>query len=207
MKTNLEKVKDIVYPIVAAILLVSGANAIYAWTAPMAIPPKGNVAAPINVSNAPQVKKGALGVEGNFAVFGNSAFVGKVRIADGTQGNGRVLTSDANGVASWKPLPAKPVVPKAANWVLNCAAGSEKISEGTLSFCGYKLYARGQNVPVFCRGSDELIRVTDIGIGRNHGITKVPPNGCMAWEGTKNYGNQGCELVCKSSGYVNANAN
>ena len=30
---------------------------------------------------------------------------GKVKIADGTQGAGKVLTSDASGVASWKPLP------------------------------------------------------------------------------------------------------
>lgn len=31
---------------------------------------------------------------------------GSVKIADGTQGNGKVLTSDANGVASWQTLPA-----------------------------------------------------------------------------------------------------
>ena len=30
---------------------------------------------------------------------------GKVKIADGTQGTDRVLTSDAAGIASWKPLP------------------------------------------------------------------------------------------------------
>ncbi len=33
---------------------------------------------------------------------------GAVKIADGTQGNGKVLTSDASGVGTWKDLPATP---------------------------------------------------------------------------------------------------
>lgn len=197
----MKKIKEIIYPIITAIVLVGSANALYAWTSPTAIPPKANVPAPINTGTTPQAKKGSLGIDGNFAVFGNAAFTGKVRIVDGTQGAGRVLTSDANGVASWQPLPAKPVVPKSTNWVLECAEGSQVINEGTLSFCGYKLYAYERNVPVFCKGTDQLVRVTDVGVGRNHGIVKVPPNGCYAWEGTSNYGGQGCELTCKSSGF------
>ncbi|WP_415328785.1 tail fiber domain-containing protein [Chryseobacterium sp. MMS23-Vi53] len=35
----------------------------------------------------------------------NSSSAGAVKITDGTQGNNKVLTSDANGVGSWKDLP------------------------------------------------------------------------------------------------------
>jgi hypothetical protein len=36
--------------------------------------------------------------------------VGKIKMADGTQAFGRVLTSDANGTASWQPNPTSPFV-------------------------------------------------------------------------------------------------
>lgn len=200
MNKKIEKIKDVVYPVIAAVLLIAGGNALYAWTAPTSAPPKGNVAAPINVGSVAQTKKGAFGVEGNFAVFGNTVFSGKIKIADGTQAAGKVLISDAAGNASWAPLPAKPLAAKATKWVLKCAAGSREITYAGLSFCGYTI-STGQTTK-YCNGTDELIRVADNGNGRNHGITKVPPNGCTGWEGTKNYGGGSCELTCKSSGYV-----
>lgn len=36
----------------------------------------------------------------------NGTTVGAIKIVDGTQGAGRVLTSDANGVGTWSPTPA-----------------------------------------------------------------------------------------------------
>ncbi|HUO50310.1 MAG TPA: tail fiber domain-containing protein [Candidatus Paceibacterota bacterium] len=54
----------------ATIVLLAAAVA-SAWTGPTATAPGGNVAAPINVSSASQVKNGNLGVNG-LAVYGNS---------------------------------------------------------------------------------------------------------------------------------------
>ena len=91
----------------------------FAWSPPTATPPSANAPAPINVSDATQTKNGILQVDG-FRSFSYGRFdsgvgigtapsalyklfvAGKVRIADGTQATGRVLTSDASGVASWQ---------------------------------------------------------------------------------------------------------
>lgn len=40
-----------------------------------------------------------------FITFGKSIFNGAITLADGSQGAGKVLTSDANGVASWQAVP------------------------------------------------------------------------------------------------------
>jgi hypothetical protein len=40
---------------------------------------------------------------------------GKIKMADGTQAFGRVLTSDANGTASWQPNPTSPFVVNGGN--------------------------------------------------------------------------------------------
>jgi hypothetical protein len=59
--------------IIASLILFSSVPLLYAWTSPSATvpPPEGNVAAPINISNASQNKLGALGL-GGLAVFGKS---------------------------------------------------------------------------------------------------------------------------------------
>ncbi len=99
---NLKKIISTLFAITTFVL---GANIIYSWTAPTGVPPTANVPAPINIGPNTQIKAGSLGIDGNFLVTGNSVFVGKVRIADGTQGAGKYLTSDKDGNASWKPLP------------------------------------------------------------------------------------------------------
>ncbi len=53
---------------------------VIAWTEPTAVPPGGNVAAPINVGLISQVKQGALGVGGVFRAFSNAIFDGNVGI-------------------------------------------------------------------------------------------------------------------------------
>ncbi len=78
----------------------------YAWTGPTQTAPNGNVPAPINVGDSTQYKIGALGVEGliraysNLVVDGVLTASGTFRIPNGS-GNGKVLTSDATGNASW----------------------------------------------------------------------------------------------------------
>ena len=75
----------------------------------------------ILTDNSSQIKAGALGINGALRGYSNAVFdgivgigtttpaakldlIGKIKITDGTQGVGKVLTSDANGLASWKTI-------------------------------------------------------------------------------------------------------
>ncbi|TAK57799.1 hypothetical protein EPO17_00895, partial [Patescibacteria group bacterium] len=65
------------------------------WTSAPANPPANNAPAPINVGSIDQVKNGGLAL--------NSLLVtGGLRITSGTPGAGKVLTSDAQGNATWQ---------------------------------------------------------------------------------------------------------
>ncbi len=105
--------------IALALVLGLGVNYALAWTGPTSAPPAGNTDAPINVSATAQVKNGGLSVTSFLASasasFGGNVGIGTVnptakldinggtiKIADGTQGAGKVLTSDATGLASWR---------------------------------------------------------------------------------------------------------
>ncbi len=103
----MNKIKNIIYPITLALVLITGAQYAFAWTAPRTgiIPPNENVKAPINTGSITQAKTGSLGV-GGLAVFGSSIFSGGVKITDGTQGANKVFTSDAQGNGTWQPIPA-----------------------------------------------------------------------------------------------------
>lgn len=93
---------------------------LFAYVGPTAIPPGGNPPAPINVGSTSQVKMGGLELKSGLSVYNesfsnligllvdaNSAlfYVNLFQIANGTQGFGKVLTSDANGFASWQEPP------------------------------------------------------------------------------------------------------
>ena len=72
--------------------------AVYAWTAPTAPPPGGNVPAPINVGTTEQTKAGALGVGGVFRA--NSAVhlaVGGGNVGIGTTEPSHPLTVNSGG--------------------------------------------------------------------------------------------------------------
>lgn len=107
-------------------LLLVGAQSLWAWTEPSVAPPNGNVDPPINTSTSPQTKKGALVVNGTASAaigllvpdgrievgdragatvpgdVGLGIFGKKFRLMDGTEGAGKVLTSNANGLARWE---------------------------------------------------------------------------------------------------------
>jgi len=110
--------------IVLALVLSVGISVVSAaWQDAPANPPQSNAPAPINVSSTGQTKEGGLvlnangGADYGLIVVGadKKGFVGigvltptqkldilgKIKIVDGTQGAGKVLTSDAHGVASW----------------------------------------------------------------------------------------------------------
>jgi hypothetical protein len=108
MKT---KTQQIIKTLVLALILSIGVRyALADWTPAPAAPPNNNVDAPVNVSSFLQKKLGALWVNTSstdpnvvgFVTFGKSLFNGGLTIADGTQHDGYVLTSDASGNASWQ---------------------------------------------------------------------------------------------------------
>lgn len=66
--------------ITLALFLSFGISYVYAWTAPTATPPSGNVAAPINTSATGQYKAGGLGIEGLIRGYGNAIFDGNVTV-------------------------------------------------------------------------------------------------------------------------------
>lgn len=74
-----------------------------AWTGPIDIPPSGNVSGPLTLSAVDQVKLGGLGVS-NLVAAGTIVANGGLRLVPGA-GAGKVLVSDASGVASWQTDP------------------------------------------------------------------------------------------------------
>ncbi|MBU1131704.1 hypothetical protein KKC32_00400 [Patescibacteria group bacterium] len=63
---------------IGSVLLI---NRAFAWTEPSGVPPENNVSAPINVSRMPQIKSGALGLNGGdpaaqFGLFVRSGKIG-----------------------------------------------------------------------------------------------------------------------------------
>lgn len=102
-----------------------------AWSEPTALPPAGNVEAPINVGAATQYKSGALGVGGLLAAYGNVEVSGTVKISGGSPAAGKVLTSDAFGLASWQTAMSSGSVPAGAVMYFNlssCPSGWSKYS-------------------------------------------------------------------------------
>ncbi|MEI6058082.1 MAG: hypothetical protein WCQ60_03890, partial [bacterium] len=77
---------------------------ISAWTGPTAPAPNGNVAAPLNASSSQQTKNGPLIINYDGVYSPGLEVLGPIQIVDGTQADGNVLTSDANGLASWQPI-------------------------------------------------------------------------------------------------------
>lgn len=95
------------------------------FTPPPSAPPNSNAYAPLNTSGSGQTKVGGLVLNTGAATVGLSVPNGRIeigtapagatvtsrvglavwgkqlRIVDGTEGAGKVLTSDANGLASW----------------------------------------------------------------------------------------------------------
>ncbi len=70
------------------------------WQGPIAEAPNSNTFAPINVGPSSQVKEGGLSL-GSLLVNGGSIFNGLLKIPTNA-GNGKVLTSDAEGNATWQ---------------------------------------------------------------------------------------------------------
>ena len=68
--------------IALSLMLSFGISFIYAatWIGPTALPPGGNIDAPINASSTPQYKNGSLGLGGFFSGYSGASFMGNVGI-------------------------------------------------------------------------------------------------------------------------------
>jgi len=112
--------KQVIFQAVFNIVLIVGLGlalnfVLAAWSEPTVAPPSGNVEAPVNVSGTQQnlsaaktiggfslrVDKG-FGVGGIFVADNDVQIAGQIKISGGGPGSGKVLTSDANGSASWQ---------------------------------------------------------------------------------------------------------
>ncbi len=92
--------------IILSALLIIGAASLKAWTGPSQAAPNGNTPAPLNIGSTVQTKLGSLIINAATPIqnaIGLTVF-GSVTIADGTQGAGKVLTSDDSGNASWQQV-------------------------------------------------------------------------------------------------------
>lgn len=125
--------------LVAGIFIATGlsiAGAAGDWKAPTANPPGDNVDAPINVGPANQVKIGAL-------TMGGAVINGGLYLINGSQGDGKILVSDADGLATWtSPEELNPVecVGEGLIWVSN---------DGTVSDSGNS--REDDDLEVYCR--------------------------------------------------------
>lgn len=89
---------------------------------------------------------------------------GNVKIADGTQGAGKVLTSDANGVASWQSGAGKPHIYN-GQWgnvtgTPTAIFGGATIPDGTAIFIKTTLGYCGANTAIFLVYSGKLYQVS-----------------------------------------------
>ncbi len=112
----------------ATVVLIAFAAS--AWTEPTGNPPAGNVSTPLNISATSQTKSGALSVSTLYDTNNTSYFIdpsaavsgtfagnvgigttspgaklevnGQIKIQGGSPGAGKILTSDASGLASWQ---------------------------------------------------------------------------------------------------------
>ena len=112
---------------------------------PTCYPPGCNTDAPINVGSISQAKPApfavgtsALNAQGYiFSAINGFSYVKNIItkilvINDGTQANNRILTSDANGLASWKDAPSSiPTTPMTVG-DFNLLVGRNKSVSGTI---------------------------------------------------------------------------
>ncbi len=98
----MQTIKQSIITIIVCVAVVAGVSLVYSWTGPPyggvcndpPCPPGGNVPAPINVGSVSQYKSGALSIGGLLQAPQIQLTTGAVA--------GKVLTSDASGLASWQ---------------------------------------------------------------------------------------------------------
>lgn len=180
-----------------AVLLFGLASISGAWTAETQTAPAGNTKPPINSATSTQDKIGSISL-GSLGVFGDSSFTRGIKITTGNPGVGKVLMSDESGVVRWETYAnAKRIAKK-----YKCPKGSSLLTLENKTFCAYSRITGGYGYcDKFGQSYDPMVQCWDIGHGRNHGVSPYW-NGCLAWEGEKNYGGQGAKFFCEKQIYI-----
>jgi len=153
------KKKIISFTLVCAGFLL-GASALVAvaqtsgWSAPHSTPPNcitdptdpnydAGCVAPINIGSSAQVKNGPLTLNFDGIQQIGLKVLGQVQIVDGNQGPGKILVSDASGIANWQ-APSSVSVPECVGEGL-----THVIPNGDMSDTGKS--GSNDNMEIYCR--------------------------------------------------------
>lgn len=144
-KSFSETIVSLSRTVIISSITIFALYSVSAWTGPSSTAPAGNVSGPITTSGVDQAKSGGLGV-------GNFVATGLLRFTNGA-GAGKVLTSDAIGIASWQnpssgvkssvpiyqcPLVVSPYLGNAACYIMsNCISGCVGQPSFTEKTCRY----------------------------------------------------------------------
>jgi hypothetical protein len=207
--------------ITLALLITVGINYLYAWSGPQLPPPDGNVSAPINAGSAAQSKSGMLAIgkttaptagyalDVNGVIFGNAGVFAGLTLANGTQGDGKVLSSNASGNATWSSVTTNSFAfkrsaihekdsvvwcPSTHPYVISCSVTDDQApSAGTLNDLGN----------AGCSTSDGLCNQTNVrgSLGQNDMYLETvkkdgPVWGCLAYDSGHTHQPYRLDLMC-----------
>ena len=125
--------KQSILTIVIGLALAAGLSYAAPWTGPAADPTGGNTEAPINVGLVKQnfLGRKTLSVGGGFRILtidGGLNINGIFSLADGSQGQNKILTSDAAGKGSWQVQPARGKIIYGFGKILNNPSGNRGVA-------------------------------------------------------------------------------
>lgn len=192
-----------------AVVLAAGVQvSAQTWTAPVSSPPSNNTPAPLNVGASGQTKDGGLvlghTLSNSPTGCGGGPCIalrienGKLKITDGSQAVGKVLTSDATGLATWSDAPGGTLPVGNTNgetlryngtaWIKNTNIfnNGTAVGVGTPDPRGTTLHVRnptGDN-------ANTLLRISKLGNGTGHSTLQLYKGTGAAWSGWALLNNQ-----------------
>ncbi|MCC7004558.1 hypothetical protein IT397_01425 [Candidatus Nomurabacteria bacterium] len=187
MKENLINLIKI---IALSLILVVGISYISA-SGPAVLPPLGNIPAPINTTNAEQTKigelrLGGLNIQGG-TLFYKGGLSAPLKIVDGNQAEGKVLTSDGNGGATWQYLncgtSTSTSTPSTPTGLSTAAGDCGIINISWSTSTNATSYTLKDGATVIYTGVMNLFSHTGLTLGSNHSYTVRATNA----SGASNY--------------------